>query len=201
MCRQHPLLTSPVTYLQVPALRLSIADCSDTAHDIDETIIIISLSSQNKLSRSSLLAPQMIQKVSNTFLSFLHSHRQIAHDTSIWGKLTVEANSPIANSPSAELDTPLVNEAATLPSTAELAIAYSTQDVANGLLKGGFINSFIKNSYIINLKSDQFVCWQSRPHAFPRTQRGLIPKCCLNLKSPFLRFAYIPSTSTLLFTS
>ena len=87
------------------ALRLSMAKSSDTAHYLNETIIVIGLSSENKMTRSTLLTTQLIQKVLDTLLAFLHSHRDFGHNTNIGARLTNEAVSSIANSPSAELDT------------------------------------------------------------------------------------------------
>ena len=82
-------------------------------------------------------------------------------------RLTVDAVSSIANSPSAELDTPAVNRAATLPS--ELAIRDLAQDVANELLHGGFIYLFIKILIIlflslINLSASNHVSMHSQGH-------------------------------------
>ena len=68
MYRQHPPPTSPLAYAHVhrirktSTLRRSSAERSDTTHDIDETIKIISFSSQSKMTRSTLLTTQMIQK-------------------------------------------------------------------------------------------------------------------------------------------
>ena len=122
-----------------PPLLFNVSDCSDTAHDINKTINIISLSSLNMITCSTLLTTQTIQNFSDTIFSFWRSHRQTGKTKELGAKLTVEAFSSIANSPSAELDTPLVNGTATPSSSRELAIADSTRDVANELLHGGSI--------------------------------------------------------------
>ena len=59
-------------------------------------------------------------------------------------RLTVDAVSSIANSHSAELDTPSVSRAASLPSSQELAIMEFSHDVANELLHAGFTYFFVK---------------------------------------------------------
>ena len=127
-----------------PALRLSIANLNATIHDIEETIINISFSSQNKMTRGTLLTTQLIKK------SWTHSSAsRTATDKSgraqrFGARRTVEAVSSIANSPSAEIATPSLNRTATLPSAQELATASLTQDVANELLRGEFKDSFVK---------------------------------------------------------
>ena len=145
-----------------PALRLSIADRSDTAHDIDETNTVISFSTQNKMTRSTLLTSQMIQEVSAHSSPSRRAADRSGTTQTFGARLTVEAVSSIANSHSAEIDTPSVIGLATLPSSQELAITDSTHDVANELLHGGFIHSFMKIlhcliSGLINLSASKDV--------------------------------------------
>ena len=99
------------------------------------------------MTRSTLVTTQMIQKVLDTLLVFSHSRTAIytPGTTQTFGaRLTLEAVSSIANSPSAELYTPSVNKVATLPSPLELVITDLAQDVANELLHVEFTNLFIK---------------------------------------------------------
>ena len=71
-------------------------------------------------------------------------------------RLTVDAVSSIANSSTAELDTPSLNRVATFPSPEKLAITDFAQDVANELLHGGFTHLFIKFLIIIFLSLINF---------------------------------------------
>ena len=131
-----------------PAFQLSIADCSDTAHCINKTIIVISFSFQNKMTRSALLNTQIV----DTLLAFVDT----PGTTQTFGaRLTVDAVSSIAISPSAEFDTPSVKRAATLPSPHKLAVTDLAQEVAKELFNGGFTFLFVKflNIYI-HSKSD-----------------------------------------------
>ena len=93
-------------------------------------------------------------KNSDKFLSFLHSHRQIRHNSKIWGWTDRWSIFIDRQLPSAELDTTSVNGAASLPYSQELGIADSTQELANDILHGGFIYSFIKISF-----NFQFQVW------------------------------------------
>ena len=69
--------------LSLPLLRLSIPDCSNTAHDVNKTIIVISFSCQ--MTCSTLLTTQMIRKLSDALLAFLHSRRHSRYNAKIWG--------------------------------------------------------------------------------------------------------------------
>ena len=104
-----------------PALRLRTTHCRNIAHDVDKTIIVISFSL--KMTCSTLLASNRSQKFSSSLLAFSHNHRQPGKTQTNGAKLTVDVVSSIFNSPSADLDTPSVKRAATVPS--ELAIQIS----------------------------------------------------------------------------
>ena len=129
MCWQHLLPTYPLkigtsqSIRKRPALRIGIADRSDTAHNIDETILIINFSSQIQMIRSNILTTQIIQKpLTHSSPSRTAKDRSVTTQKFVT-RLTVEAVSPIGNSRSAEFDTPSVNRATTLPSSQELATA------------------------------------------------------------------------------
>ena len=101
-----------------PALRLSIPDCSNTAHNVNKTIIVINFSFQ--MTCSTLFTTLMIHNSSTHSPPSCTAADTPSTTQSFLAKLTVYAVSPMANSPSAEFDTPSVSEAPTLPS--ELAI-------------------------------------------------------------------------------
>ena len=95
-----------------PSLQLSIAHCSDTAHYIDETIIIISLKTRwlfSQLWRS--------RKSRTQFCASCTATHRSGTTQGFGARLTVEASSSITNSPSAEPDTPSMNGNAALPSS------------------------------------------------------------------------------------
>ena len=96
------------------------------------------------MNRSTLLTIQTNQKLSDTLLPSRRVTDRPGTTQRFGARLTVTAISSIAHSPSAELDTPSMNRAATIPSSQEPTIADSMQDVANELLHGGSIYSFIK---------------------------------------------------------
>ena len=103
---------------------------SSAAHDIDGFIEIISFSSRNQMTSSTLLTTRIIQKLFRTCssLSLSLSLSRTATDRlgtrqRFRARMTIEAVSWIANFPSADLDTSSVNRAVTLPSSQELAIA------------------------------------------------------------------------------
>ena len=116
----------------------------------------------------------------------------------IGAKLIVDAASSMTNSPYAELDTPSVKRATTLPS--KLAIIDLAQDVANELLHAGFTCLFIK--FLVILFEVWLICLPESTSAciFKYTLRNIL-KCSLNIESPFLRFVYISITRTSLLTS
>ena len=125
-----------------------IPDCSNTAHNVNKTIIVINFSFQMTcsilfihLDDSQTLqhTPRLLPQPQT--LQVQHKHLE-PNST-----LTQFHQSPIP--PSAELDTPSVNTAATLPSLQDLDITDLAQDVANELLHGGFTFLFIECSLII----------------------------------------------------
>ena len=123
---------------KVLALRLTIDNCSDTAQDINKTIIVISFSPRTKW-RAEFSSPLRWFKKSWTHSSPSCTNTDLSGTTQTFeARLTIEAVSWIANSSSAELDSSSVNRMATSTSSEELAITDLAHDLGNELLHGGF---------------------------------------------------------------
>ena len=65
-----------------PALSLRTTRCSNPAHNVDKTIIVIYFSF--KMTCSTLIARNRTWKLSNTLLAFFHSRRQSRSNITIW---------------------------------------------------------------------------------------------------------------------
>ena len=182
-----------------PALTLHTTHCSNPAHNVNKTIIVIRFSF--KMTCSTLLATQRTRTLSYTLLTSFHSRRHSRHNTNIRGQ-----THPWRSLINGQL--PFCRTWHTLSkkdghSTLRTSHSDLAQDVAKELLHGGFTYLFTK--FLIILLKVWLICLPTRTSAciFKDTLRNdthvllkfrdSIFEICLHLINSNCTSSFLPS--------